>query len=100
LDTRPQVSKDVADPLSSLSDETPAPGGEGGGWKQYYEDLELVAEIQKDLDRLYPNGCDEEHFTGAQIQNVMMNILFTWSSLHRSLSYRQVCGAQDTVVCL
>lgn len=41
----------VGDPLLGLGGKA-----EGGEWAAYYEGLELVNEIKKDLERLYPTG--------------------------------------------
>lgn len=78
------------DPLSSLSVEEEAGERSGGGWKQYYADLELIDEIKKDLHRLYPSGCEEQHFMAPQVQELMLGVLFVWASLHKATSYRQV----------
>ena len=45
-------------------------------------------EIKKDLNRLYPTGCDE-FFVDPEINAIMLNSLFVWSKMHPDTSYRQ-----------
>jgi TBC1 domain family protein 5 len=45
-------------------------------------------EIKKDLNRLYPTGCDE-FFIQPEINLIMLNSLFVWSRMHPETSYRQ-----------
>ena len=60
------MSKAGDDPLSGLGDDDDgdinaskekggaSSGGNGGAWKRYYDGLELIEEIKRDLTRLYP----------------------------------------------
>jgi hypothetical protein len=61
---------------------------ENSAWSKFHEEEELRKEIKKDLERLYPTGCDE-FFIQPEINAVMMNILFVWSRMHEDTSYRQ-----------
>ncbi len=47
-------------------------GGGSGAWKRYYEGLELLEEIKRDLTRLYPSGVDEAHFMHPKTQEILL----------------------------
>jgi len=57
-------------------------------WSIYHNDRELLEEIQKDLDRLYPTGCGD-FFVQPELSKILSNVLFVWCKLNPSLSYRQ-----------
>mmetsp|Transcript_23892 Transcript_23892/g.35058 ORF Transcript_23892/g.35058 Transcript_23892/m.35058 type:complete len:725 (-) Transcript_23892:69-2243(-) len=75
----PDINK-LADPLS---------GGSEGDWNQYYKDLEMVAFIKGDLERLYMNGVDDEYFKSERHHNMLLNVLFIWASRNPQTAYRQ-----------
>ena len=53
---------DDDDPLSCMSDpfdDGDNDGGEETSWQKFYAEQELIKEIEKDMERLYPTGCDE-----------------------------------------
>eukprot|EP00943_MAST-04B_sp_MAST-4B-sp1_P006745 g6745.t1 len=82
---------DDDDPLSCLSDpldNSDNDGGEETSWQKFYAEQELIKEIEKDMDRLYPTGCDE-FFEDPTIREYMTNVLFLWSRMHPETSYRQ-----------
>ncbi len=54
----------------------------------YPQETELLDEIKKDLDRLYPDGCGD-FFEKQPIKDAMLNILYLWSSMNPETSYRQ-----------
>ena len=58
-------------------------------WTKAHESAKLRAEIEKDLSRLHPTGCEDyfEEAPGAHEQ--MLSILFVWSSVNDDTSYRQ-----------
>ena len=68
--TDPNAMEDV-DPLlnNPLSTEAESP------WTNSYAEQELIETIHKDVNRLYPNGC-ESFFEKPEIQNIMTNVLF------------------------
>ena len=74
------------DPLSAMSD--PLSQGEDTPWQKYYAEQELLKEIEKDMERLYPEGCDN-FFEDANVRSYMSNVLFLWSRMHPETSYRQ-----------
>lgn len=80
--------------MTKRPDDEGAAGNENA-WLQWDKANELKDEIKKDLNRLYPSGCDEHHFTQPVIQKLMCDVLFVWSCLHKATSYRQV-GADTT----
>lgn len=62
--------------------------GETNPWEEFHKDKELLEEIHKDLERLFPSGC-EEFFIQPAIMKILQTVLFTWSKLHADTSYRQ-----------
>eukprot|EP00944_MAST-04C_sp_MAST-4C-sp1_P007185 g7185.t1 len=82
---------DDDDPLSCMSDPLDDGDNEGGeetSWQKFYAEQELIKEIEKDMERLYPTGCDE-FFEDPTIREYMTNVLFLWSRMHPETSYRQ-----------
>ena len=82
---------DDDDPLSCMSDpldDGDNDGGEESSWQKFYAEQELIKEIEKDMERLYPTGCDE-FFEDPTIREYMTNVLFLWSRMHPETSYRQ-----------
>ncbi len=82
---------DDDDPLSCMSDpldDGDNEGGEESSWQKFYAEQELIKEIEKDMQRLYPTGCDE-FFEDPTIREYMTNVLFLWSRMHPETSYRQ-----------
>ena len=67
-----------ADPLS----DTNSP------WQKYYAEQELLGEIEKDMTRLFPEGCGN-FFEDTKIRMLCTNILFLWSQMNPDTSYRQ-----------
>ncbi len=55
-------------------------------WQEFFRDSELLDVIKLDLSRTYP---DLEFFQSEQTQRQMLHILFVWSKLNASTSYRQ-----------
>ncbi|KAI6214679.1 Rab-GAP TBC domain-containing protein [Aphelenchoides besseyi] len=82
LNTNPRTDDvndnlDVNNPLS-LQNESP--------WQQYFNDETLRDSIRKDVDRAFP----EVHFFQSQTtRQIMMDVLFVYSKMNRSISYRQ-----------
>ena len=61
---------------------------EDSPWQKYHESQELISEIDKDLGRLYPTGCDD-FFEDAKVKTLLQSVLFMWSLVHPDTSYRQ-----------
>ncbi|KAJ3231506.1 TBC1 domain, member 5 [Chytriomyces hyalinus] len=55
-------------------------------WQQYFQDSELTKLIRQDVDRTMP---DQEFFRSNLVQDTMTHILFVWSKLNPTISYRQ-----------
>jgi hypothetical protein len=51
------------------------------------QNVELKKEIQQDLERLYPSGC-EDYFINSDRQQILLSVLFVWSREHSKMSYR------------
>ncbi|KAF3922813.1 hypothetical protein ABW21_db0202678 [Orbilia brochopaga] len=64
----------------------PLADDESSPWTSLRADEQLRDEIQKDIDRTYPNN---EFFRSADVQSTLSNVLFVWSRLHPDVSYRQ-----------
>ncbi|KAK6331130.1 hypothetical protein TWF696_003200 [Orbilia brochopaga] len=64
----------------------PLADDESSPWTTLRADEQLRDEIQKDIDRTYP---DNEFFRSKDVQNTLSNVLFVWSRLHPDVSYRQ-----------
>ncbi|EPS44281.1 hypothetical protein H072_1730 [Dactylellina haptotyla CBS 200.50] len=64
----------------------PLADDESGPWASLRHDEQLRDEIQKDIDRTYP---DTQFFRSADVQITLSNVLFVWSRLHPDVSYRQ-----------
>ncbi|KAJ1679758.1 hypothetical protein EV182_001384 [Spiromyces aspiralis] len=64
--------------------------GDAGGlqspWKQYFKDQELREMIKKDVKRTFP---DDSYYQSERVQEIMTNVLFIYSKVHSSVSYRQ-----------
>ncbi|KAF3921030.1 hypothetical protein AA313_de0201160 [Arthrobotrys entomopaga] len=79
-------------PLSSEQDpdhfagSDPLADDESSPWTHLRQDEQLRDEIQKDIDRTYP---DTEFFRSVDVQLTLSNVLFIWSRLHPDTSYRQ-----------
>ncbi|XP_031560897.1 TBC1 domain family member 5-like isoform X2 [Actinia tenebrosa] len=67
----------ILHPLS-LEEESP--------WKQYFEDNELKAVINQDLDRLCP---EMDFFHSPTIKEMMLDLLFCYAKKNESLGYKQ-----------
>lgn len=82
----------ILDPTKSQDEDldmnNPLSMNENSAWNVYHENTELMNEIKKDLNRLYPTGCDE-FFIDPTINAIMLNSLFVWSKMHPDTSYRQ-----------
>jgi hypothetical protein len=70
------------DPL----DDNPLMQNEDSVWTKYFAQVEIEKEIQKDLERIYP---EFEFFQQAPIQEIMLRVLLVWSKLNPDVSYRQ-----------
>jgi hypothetical protein len=70
------------DPL----DDNPLMQNEDSLWTKYFAQVEIEKEIQKDLERIYP---EFEFFQQATIQDIMLRVLLVWSKLNPDVSYRQ-----------
>ncbi|XP_064471818.1 TBC1 domain family member 5-like isoform X2 [Ornithodoros turicata] len=55
-------------------------------WNQYFEDSELKVTITQDVIRTFP---EIEFFQTADVQQMMVNILFCYARQHQQVSYRQ-----------
>ena len=66
----------------------PLADGEDSSWAVYHKDMELLDEIEKDLNRLYPNGCGDM-FCEASMRSMLKDMLFVWCKAHPETSYRQ-----------
>ncbi|KAF3155731.1 hypothetical protein TWF106_000723 [Orbilia oligospora] len=64
----------------------PLADDESSPWTSLRHDELLRDEIQKDIDRTYP---DTEFFRSADVQVTLSNVLFVWSKLNPDTSYRQ-----------
>ncbi|KAJ6258396.1 LOW QUALITY PROTEIN: hypothetical protein Dda_6436 [Drechslerella dactyloides] len=64
----------------------PLADDESSPWTSLRADEQLRDEIQKDIDRTYP---DNAFFRSADVQSTLSNVLFVWSRLHPDVSYRQ-----------
>ncbi|ORY51340.1 RabGAP/TBC [Rhizoclosmatium globosum] len=72
-----EVGEETHHPLS-LEDNSP--------WTQYFQNGELLKVIRQDVERTMP---DQITFRSKAIQEMMTSVLFVWSKLHPTLSYRQ-----------
>jgi TBC1 domain family protein 5 len=70
------------DPL----DDNPLMQNEDSVWTKYFAQQEIEKEIQKDLERIFP---EFEFFQQPAIQEVMLRVLLVWSKLNPDVSYRQ-----------
>ncbi|KAK6509605.1 hypothetical protein TWF481_004340 [Arthrobotrys musiformis] len=64
----------------------PLADDESSPWTSLRLDEQLRDEIQKDIDRTYP---DTEFFRSPDVQVTLSNVLFVWSKLNPDTSYRQ-----------
>jgi TBC1 domain family protein 5 len=67
----------VDDPLSKNSNNP---------WNSFFEDNELKTTIKQDVDRTYQ---DKDFFLSKKIKDLLLNVLFVWSKLNPTVSYRQ-----------
>ena len=58
-------------------------------WASFYNNQELVADITKDIDRLFPEGCSN-YFHTDRLKALLTAVLFVWCATHPDVSYRQV----------
>ena len=58
-------------------------------WTKAHESAKLRAEIEKDLSRLHPTGCEEYFEESPDAHEQMLAVLFVWSSENADTSYRQ-----------
>ena len=63
-------------------------GGQSEAWAAYYAARELQDEIQKDLDRLYPDG-DDPFFAAEPTLSTLRRVLFAWAQSEPAVGYRQ-----------
>ena len=77
------------DPLSGLLGDDGGGAGEKSAWDKYHANVELRAEVEKDLERLNINGIPEAHFTEPERARKMLNVLTVWASGHAQPGYRQ-----------
>jgi hypothetical protein len=82
---RAAAGEPLFDPLGASSAAAPA---SEDPWVAFHKDKELLEEIAKDLERLYPSGCGEL-FQLPQVSETLRQVLFVWSKLHPDTSYRQ-----------
>lgn len=75
----PDIAASSSDPLNS---------GGGSTWELYYRNIELMNEIKTDLQRLYPNNCDD-YFMQPRRQEALANVLLVWARQHEHVAYRQ-----------
>ena len=80
--------KYVLDPSTFGDDDDPLSMAVESPWAKFHENQELVAEIDKDMERLYPTGCDE-YFVDKEVAALCQGVLFVWSRMHEDVSYRQ-----------
>ncbi|KAF0694765.1 Aste57867_14363 [Aphanomyces stellatus] len=76
----------------------PLSEAEDNPWNQFFEDEQLVREINTDLDRLYPQGQETFFHDRKHYMDMLRNVLFVWCKQHPSLAYRQ--GMHDLVAVL
>jgi hypothetical protein len=79
--------------------DNPLQFSEESAWGAYHRSRSLLAEIHKDVERLYPDGCGT-FFQTEDMQKRMADVLFLWCQLHEQLSYRQVRRDTEAPVCL
>ncbi|KAJ3327485.1 hypothetical protein HDU76_011722 [Blyttiomyces sp. JEL0837] len=75
-----------AQKMGDMSLNNPLSLAEESPWTQYFKDTELQKLIRQDVERTMP---DQQFFRGAEIQDLMTNILFVWCKLNPDVSYRQ-----------
>jgi hypothetical protein len=73
------------DPLSALS----TGNDQENEWSAYYKNIELSNFIKGDLERLFLSGVDEEFFHTSERRAMLLSILFIWSAINPTISYRQ-----------
>ncbi|KAH9091083.1 hypothetical protein Ae201684P_006484 [Aphanomyces euteiches] len=73
----------------------PLSEAEDNPWNQFFEDDQLVREINTDLDRLYPQGQEMYFQERKHYMDMLRNALFVWCKQNPTLSYRQ--GMHDLV---
>jgi hypothetical protein len=62
---------------------------ESSAWASFYSHQDLLHDITKDIDRLFPDGCST-YFHTPRLKDILTAVLFVWCRLHPELSYRQV----------
>lgn len=84
------VTKLWVDPHSESSDDptvnNPLSQVEGSVWHTFFKNRELQQQIEKDITRLY---AEIPFFHTPEIRSILLRVLFIWSCLHKSTSYRQ-----------
>jgi hypothetical protein len=59
-------------------------------WSTFHRDQEMLDEIGKDLERLFPTGCEpSDFFSQTVVSNILKQVLFIWCKLHPRTGYRQ-----------
>mmetsp|Transcript_6592 Transcript_6592/g.8611 ORF Transcript_6592/g.8611 Transcript_6592/m.8611 type:complete len:540 (+) Transcript_6592:321-1940(+) len=82
----------MVDPTADDSDclqNNPLDFSEGSTWAQFHRDQILLDEINKDLERLFPIGCDDLFVSNMSYREKICNVLFVWCKDHPKTSYRQ-----------
>lgn len=51
--------------------------------------MEMINFIKGDLTRLYMTGIEDEYFQVPRRRDIILNVLFVWSAIHKTTSYRQ-----------
>ena len=69
--------------------DNPLSVAEDSSWNKYFQDEELISEINKDLERLTPLGDKPELFESDDTIQAMRSVLFVWSKQHPETKYRQ-----------
>ncbi|KAJ1922350.1 hypothetical protein H4219_000212 [Mycoemilia scoparia] len=82
----PHTADHLREAEADLSVLNPLSQDENSPWKQYFEDQELKDIIRKDVVRTFP---DDVYYQSERVQNIMTNVLFVYSKVHSSISYRQ-----------
>ena len=72
-----------------LALDNPLSVAEDSSWNKYFQDEEIVSEVNKDLQRLTPLEGNEQLFDDERVVSLMRNVLFIWAKRHPETSYRQ-----------
>ena len=82
----------IVDPTKDEGDallNNPLSAVENSAWAQYHKDQDLLEEICKDLERLYPLGCGDQFVSNKDTVEMLKTVLFLWSKQNSEISYRQ-----------